>query len=68
MVDTNFALSDVGSLTHRIQMESYQVMTNDEVQYLDIYSSDPVKIEKAAKLFDKAITVRNLLIEKEQNM
>ena len=51
-----------------VQMESYEVMTNDEVQYLDIYSSDPVKIEKAAKLFDKAITVRNLLIEKEQHM
>ena len=51
-----------------VQMNCYEVMTNNEVQYMDIYSSDPVKIEKAAKLFDKAITVRNLLIEKEQHM
>ena len=49
-----------------IKMNCFAVLINQEVKHCDIYGTDGDKMTNAVKLFDKAITTRKLLLEKEK--
>ena len=46
-----------------IKMSSFDVMTNKDCQYSDIFTNDPEKMKAATLLFDKAIRTREMLLE-----
>ena len=48
-----------------IKMNCFAVLINQDVKHGDIYGTDEDKMTNAVNLFDKAITTRKLLLEKD---